>query len=157
MALYSDLALFGSVSMVTLTPGVNDAEVGTVRREGDEEYIFVYNNGNSQASVGRGVICSAVTGYSVTVSSITNVDMALGVVKHATFPTAAYGWALIRGFGPAKIVADSIVAAGDMLVLGVDGAWTNKSVSTGIVAPAQGKVMVATISGGVADAFFKIF
>lgn len=157
MALYGDLAVFGGVSQVTATLGVNDPEVGTIFRQGDEEYIFVYNNGNSQISVGQAAIVTAVTGYSVTVSSTTQVDHPVGVVKHATLTTGTYGWLLIRGFGPAKVVANSTVAAGDLLMLGGDGLWSNKSIATGNTGNEFGKVVVATASGGIADAFFKIF
>lgn len=158
MTMYGDLALFaGGVSMVTATLGVNDPEVGMKYRLGDEEYIFVYNNGTSQISVGRFAVVTAVTGYSVTVSSITQVDKPIGVCKNATITTGTYGFLLTSGFGPCKAVADSGLAAGDLLCPGVDGAWSNKTVSTGNAGNEYGKVMFATGSAGIGDAFYKIY
>lgn len=149
---------FDSVSMVTATLGTHDPEVGTVVREGDEEYIFVYNAGNSQISVGNGAVVSAVTGYSVTVSSITHTDVPVGVCKHATLTTGTYGWLLRKGFGPA--VAGSSLVAGDLVCLGVDGKWVAKLATTAysqVVMPAvYGKCMVSAATGSQADVYFAM-
>jgi hypothetical protein len=75
----NEVIRFESVSSVTLTP---DVEVGTRRREGDEDYIYVYNAGNSQILPGNGCILSAVTGYSISLSSVTSIDQFIGIVKH---------------------------------------------------------------------------
>ncbi len=158
MTVYSNgPARFGSVSMVTATLGTNDPEVGTVTREGDEEYIFVYNAGNSQISTGYCATVSAVTGYSVTVSTTTQIDHVVGVVKHATLTTGTYGWLLTKGFGSAKMAANSGAAAGQLLTVGGDGVFSVKSISTDAPGAVFGKVMEATGSAGVATAFFKIF
>jgi len=154
MAYYGSLVNMESVSAVAATPSV---DLGTVREEGDEKYIYVYNAGNSQASVGHGVICSATTNYSVTVSSTTMLDVPVGVVKHATLTTGAYGWVLVRGFGPCATPANSGVAAGQLLCLGGDGKWAVKSISTDAPAPVVGKCMEATGSAGVGHAYFRIF
>ena len=149
---------FGSVSAVTATLGPNDPEVGTVISEGDERYIFVYNNGTTQISVGNGATVTAVTGYSVTVSSITHVDYPVGVCKHATLTTGTYGWLMQKGFGPAK--AGSAVVAGDLLCLGVDGTWVAKLATTAysqVIAPSvYGKCMVSAAAGSNADAYFDM-
>jgi hypothetical protein len=149
---------FGSVSAVTATRGSHDPEVGTVRREGDEDYIYVYNTGNSQITVGKGAVCSAVTGYSVTVSSLTHTDFPIGVCKHATLTTGTYGWLLTKGFSGFSSI--NAAAAGEGLTLGVDGAWEAKLLSTAysqVVAPTvYGKVMVAATSGSTGDAYFRI-
>ena len=63
---------FESVSAVTATPSV---EVGRRRIEGDEAYVYVYNTGSSTAGVNKGCVLSAVSGYSVTVSSVTMTDI----------------------------------------------------------------------------------
>lgn len=150
--------LFNSVSMVTASLGVNDPEVGSICEVGDEKYVFVYNTGsNAQISVGQCATVSAVTGYSVTVSTVSSADAIIGVCKHATITTGTYGWLLTRGFATAKMPANSACAAGDLLAVGPDGTFTPKSISTGVYANAVGKVMVATASAGVADAFFHIF
>ncbi len=149
---------FGSVSMVTATLGANDPEVGTVVREGDEEYIFVYNDGNSQISKGFGAVCTAVTGYSVTVSSITHTDYPIGVCKHATLTTNTYGWLLRKGFGQAH--ANSALVAGDLVCLGVDGKWVPRLTGTAysqVVQPAVfGKCMVSAAAASIADVYFSI-
>jgi len=151
-------AWFDSVSMVTATLGTNDPEVGTVRREGDEEYLFVYNTGsNAQISPGYVATVSAVTGYSVTVSTTTMIDHPVGVCKHATITTGAYGWLLRYGFGTAKMPANSGCAAGQLLTVGADGVSAVKSISTDAPGIVYGKVMEATGSAGVATAFFKFF
>lgn len=148
---------FNSVSMVTATLGANDGELGDLAEVGEEKYILVYNAGNSQISVGHCAVASAVTGYSVTVSSTTMLDVPVGVVKHATLTTGTYGWLLTRGFGPAASVANSGIAAGQLLCAGGDGKLAVKSISTDAPAPVIGKCVVATASGGVADAFYRIF
>jgi hypothetical protein len=145
---------FESVSSVTATPSV---EAGVVREEGDEKYIYVYNAGNSQIIPGNCAVASAVTGYSVTVSSTTMIDSPIGICKHTTLTTGTYGWLLVRGFGPAKAPANSGLAAGQLLCAGGDGVLAVKSISTDAPAPVVGKVMVATASAGVADAFYRIF
>jgi hypothetical protein len=144
---------FESVSAVTATPTI---EVGTVREEGDEKYIYVYNNGNSQISVGQGAVVSGVTGYSVTVSSTTMVDLAVGVAKHATLTTGTYGWLMTRGFAPVVAPANSGIAAGQLLVIGGDGVFAVKSISTDAPAAVVGKCVVATGSAGVGHAFIRI-
>ncbi len=157
MAFYGDNPIFyGSVSMVTATMGRNDAEVGTIRQEGDEKYIFVYNTGNSQISVGNAAVLSAVTGYSVTVSSTSGEDIGVGVVKHATLTTGTYGWLLVRGFGSAKMGANFSCATGECLVLGADGTFDQKSNVTANMNPIA-KAMGSAASGAACDAFFTFY
>lgn len=148
---------FTGVSAVTSARGPNDPQVGDVVTEGDEEYIYVYNNGNTQISVGECATVSGVTGYSVTVSTTTMIDFPVGVVKHSTLTTGTYGYLLRKGFGYAKMPANSICAAGQLLTVGGDGRWAVKSISTDAPAGVYGKVIVATASAGVAEAFFRIF
>lgn len=157
MSVSDTLVRFGGVSQVTATRGSNDPEVGTIIREGDEEYIYVYNAGNSAINVGEGATVSGVTGYSVTVSSVTMIDAFVGVCKHATLTTGTYGYLLKYGFGPFKTTAGSGAAAGQLLTVGGDGRFAVKSISTDAPASVYGKVMEATGSAGVGTAFFKIF
>ena len=135
---------FESVSAVTLT---NTVDLGTRATDGGNEYIYVYNAGNSQISKGHAAILSAATGYSVTVSSITMVDFALGMVKHSTMATATYGWLLTKGFATFIAGANDSFAAGNPISLGIDGAFVYKTISTGFVSPAIGKAVQATASG----------
>jgi hypothetical protein len=147
---------FCSVSQVTATRGKNDPEVGAVFTEGDETYRYVYNAGNSQISVGECATVSGVTGYSVTVSTTTMVDYVVGVVKHATLTTGTYGFLLVHGYGPAKMVANSGCAAGQLLTVGGDGKLAVKSISTDAPAAAFAKVVLATGSAGVGEAYYRL-
>jgi hypothetical protein len=141
---------FESVSAVTASPTV---ELGSMRVEGLNEYIYCYNAGNSQISVGRVAVVSALSGLSVTVSSVSG-DFAVGVVKHATMATGTYGWLLKRGFvdGMTNGMASTAVVAGDILQVAIDG-----SVGKGITGPNVGKAMTATGSAGVCNAFIALY
>jgi hypothetical protein len=148
---------FCSVSQVTATRGKNDPELGTVVTDGDETYVYCYNAGTTQISVGECATVSGVTGYSVTVSTTTMIDLPVGVVKHATLTTGTYGFLLQKGYGYAKMVPNSGCAAGQLLTIGADGRSTVKSISTDAPSPAYAKVVVATGSAGVAEAYFRLY
>lgn len=121
--------LFESVSGVTATMGINDAEIGTEVTVGDERYIKVYNAGTTQISVGQGAVCSGVTGYSVTVSSTSN-DVFVGVCKHSTLTTATYGWLVKKGFVSIQLATNVSCAAGAKLIAGNDGGFQGATPST---------------------------
>jgi hypothetical protein len=142
--------------------GTNDAEVGTVCRVGDEEYIKVYNTGaDRQISKGLGATCSLVTGYSVTVSSVSN-DVFVGVVKHSTLTTGTYGWLVRKGFVSVNLGADGSCAAGAPLMAGVDGVFQG-SVSTTFTSAhlftgnTYAKAMEAIASGASGSAYISIY
>lgn len=145
---------FAGVSQVTASLGANDPEVGTVIREGDEEYIFVYNDGGEQiAPTYAATISTGVSGYSVTITMATGAAMGVGVVKHATITTGAYGWLCRKGFCQVEMGADNSAAAGALLGLGADGTWAAKSFSTSHPAPAYGQAAEAIASGASGTAF----
>lgn len=144
---------FGTVSMVTSALGPNDPKVGDRTLDGDEEYLFVYNTGNSQISPGHAATVSAVTGYSVTVSTTTSVDFVVGVCKHATLTTATYGWLVTKGFTPVQMDANNSAAAGQALAIAADGKFALKSNSTGYPCPTLGKTIDAIASGASGYAF----
>lgn len=151
--------LFSGISMVTATLGSNDPEVGTACRVGNADYLFVYNAGNSQIPPAYGVICSAVSGYSVTISSLTQTDMLMGVVKHTTLTTGTYGWVLTRGFTEVKMGANNSIAAAEVLALGTDGTFArrvsaNTDIALGIPC---GKAMSAVASGASGTAYVKTY
>lgn len=140
-----------SVSSVTATPSV---QLGSVRMEAGDSYIYVYNTGSSTAGVGRGVIISACTGYSVTVSSVTNIGGFFGVVKHTAIPTGSYGWVLTRGFTPVVAGATAIVSGGGLEV-GVDGAFVHGAgTNTSVI---QGYCVTATAAGGTGYGYVRCF
>lgn len=142
-----------SISSVTATPSVL---TGAHRTEAGDEYRYVYNDGNSQIGPGYGCIISAVSGYSVTISSTTNSNGFFGIVKHATLTTGTYGWVMVRGFAPIKAPANSGIAAGAILGIGGDGVVTDVPV-TGVAAVPQGYCVVATASAGVGLGYVKLF
>lgn len=143
-------------SMVTATLGDNDPAVGTLKRFPTGLYRFVYNAGNSQISPGYGAVVSAVSGYSVTVSSIANqIGGGIGVCQHATLTTGTYGWLLVEGFASYEADADRAVTAGDGLALAADGVWVKVSGATGFSGSIYAKAMVATASGGSATGYFN--
>lgn len=157
MTVYDSLVRFAGVSQVTATLGANDPEIGTIIQEGDEKYLFVYNTGSSTIGTGYGATLSAVSNYSVTVSSVTQTDFPVGVCKHASIPTGSYGWLLLRGFVNVQMTASESAASGDRLCLGVDGGWGRKSNSTDYITPTVGKAMTAIASGGSGLAFITIY
>lgn len=127
-----------SVSNVTLTPSVM---LGTQRTVAGVNYIYCYNNGNTQISVGQPATiqpASMLSGFSVCVSnaaSQTGGELVVGVVYHNTMATAAYGWLVTKGVctGVPDATATSM-NSGDFLAIGVDGGFVVApvTISTGI-------------------------
>ncbi len=148
---------FGSVSATTNSRGPSDPRVGDVRTVGNENYLYCYNNGNSQILPGDGVVVSAVSGYSVTLSSTTGVDLLVGIVKHSTIATGYYGYVCTRGFTQVNMGANLSAAAGALLVLAADGKFTNKTISTGYAAAAKVKTMDAIASGASGTAYVSVY
>ena len=149
---------FGSVSMVTATLGPNDPELGARRQLGSEEYVFVYNDCNSELKVGDcTTFQSATSGYSVTVSMTTGVGCIAGVVKHATITTGTYGWLVTRGFTQINMAATQSVAANGILGNADNGKFAAKSVSTGYPCGTLGAAQQAIASGGSGTAFVTIW
>ena len=146
-----------SVSNVTST---NSVDVGTVRYYNGEEYVYVYNNGAQSALVGNIMVLSFNSGYSLTASSTTGYDIAMGVVKHAAIGTGQFGWIITRGF--TKVVnamQSTAMTAGDPLVPAAGGGAQNLNVSTtalcgqvGLIGvPAFGYVVSGCPSGASAN------
>lgn len=143
-----------SVSNVTATPS---EQVGALRRKDDEQYVYVYNAGNSQISPSYGTTVSAVTGYSVTVSTTTSVDICMGVVKHATLTTGTYGWLMSRGFCQIQMGANNSAAAGVPIGIGSDGTFAHVTQTTIAAGPILGKAMEAIASGASGSAYLRLF
>ena len=148
---YNQPAYAESVSNVTLTPSV---ALGSVRMEAGNQYLYVYNDGGASINVGRGVIISANTGYSVTVSSLTNVGGFLGVCQHNTIMTASYGWIVTRGFCKV-LAAATAITSGAPLFVGVDGTFTESSGA--LTQMAQGYCVTATAAGGIGYGYVRCF
>ena len=146
----------GGVSSVTATRGANDPEVGARITVGSEEYVYVYNAGTSAIPPGHAAICSASVGgaYNVTVSSVSGTDLAIGVCKHASIATNAYGWLVTRGFVAVEMGANYSAVAGSPLTLGTDGVFDIVSGFTGTLG-AVGKAQSAIASGASGQAYIR--
>lgn len=144
------------VSGTTATLGVNDPELGARCVVDELEYLFVYNAGGEQIGVGQPVTLSGVTGYSVTVSCITQVDLAMGVRQHSTMVTATYGWVACRGIGTVEMSDDESAAVGQVLAVGAEG-FGLASNSTNFQTPTVAKALEALASGASGIAFFSMF
>lgn len=153
MTFYSvDPVRFGTgLSGTTTSLGANDPEVGTEIREGDETYRFVYNAGNSEIPPSYGAVMSAVSGYSVTISSVAG-DLLAGVCRNATIATGAYGWLVTKGFTDVALAANYSAAAGGTLAMAADGEF---DVASGAV-PIVGKAMAAVASGASGAAYISV-
>ena len=141
---------FAGISMTTATLGANDPQVGDRCSEGGLDYVFVYNNGNSAASPGLGMIATAAAGYSLTISSVVDQDVCIGVVKNATIATNAYGWIATRGFLTVTFGATTSGAVGAYLEIGTDGTFAPRAASTAtglLFGTTCGKLMSAVASG----------
>jgi hypothetical protein len=152
MAIYGyDRQFFESVSQTTLTPSV---ELGTKRAEGGKEYIYVYNGGGASITSGHGVCVSLCSGYTVTVSSVTQVNHCV-VVANYTFATAAYGWIQTKGFCRVKMSANNSMALNDPVKLGTDGLFGVNSVATNNIDLQCGFSIEAAASGGSGMIFLR--
>ncbi len=142
---------FFGVSQTTATLGANDPQLGDRCSEAGIDYVFVYNNTTTQISQQLGCVASAVAGYSVTVSSLVDADVCIGVARNATIPTNQYGWVATRGFVTVNFGAAISAAAGAFLEIGTDGSFAPRPASnaTGLLfGEVCGKVMSAVASGG---------
>jgi hypothetical protein len=148
--------VFSTPSLTTATLGPNDPKVGDRVNYNSTDYVFVYNNGASQISTGQGCILTGVSGFSVTVSSVTSVDQLVGVCKHNTIAASAYGWVVTKGFSNVVLSASVSGVAGDILILAADGNFIQKTISTGFVSPALVKLMSACASGASAMAYIDV-
>jgi hypothetical protein len=151
---YAQPAYIESVSAVTATPSV---QLGSVRVENGEEYVYVYNDGGAQASQNFAVVPqSGSSGYSVTVTSVTGADIPMGFVKHATLTTATYGWAMVKGYtGISNGMASTALASGAMICLAANGAVQEHTGA--LTCPVVGKVIVSTASAGSGRAYVRCF
>jgi len=147
-----------SVSNVTAT---NSVQLGSKREYGGNTYRYVYNNGTTQASPGFGVIISGLSGWSVTVSSITESSPFVGVVVHTTLTTATYGWVLTKGLAKVEIDLDQDVVTAQKLYAGPDGVFqpvTNTTAfSQSSIPVIQGYTLGTTASAGSVAAIVHCF
>ena len=141
--------MFESVSNVTATPSV---QLGTRTIVNGEDYCYIYNAAADTATKDHGVIITAMTGYSISLQSVTMVGGFFGLVKHADIPAASYGWVLTKGFGQGLAGTTKSLATGDPLVCGVSGTFgRNTGAAT---AYCNGFVINGAATAATADVFF---
>lgn len=138
-----------SVSQITATPSV---ALGTRRVEGSKEYIYVYN-GATTAAVNKGMIASAFSGYTCTVSSAVG-DQLFGVVQNTELTASYYGWLQTRGL--AHIDSANAVALGAPVCLGANGDFEQVLTAlAGGTHVANGVAVGAITSGSSGSAFIR--
>jgi hypothetical protein len=148
---------FDSVSAITATRGANDPKPGEECIVAGDRYVYVFNAGGSTIAKGNCAAVSALTGMSVSVSTVTSVDYPVGVCVHTDIPTLNYGWLLTKGICRVIMQADNSAAAGQLLTVAADGLFALKSNSTGYPAPALGKTLSAVASAGSCHAYISIY
>jgi len=141
-----------SVSAVTATPSI---AIGTERWDGGKKYLYVYNKSTSTASTKYGVVYSAASGYSVTVSSIAG-EMLAGVVVHADIPAVNYGWGCTRGHVVLQSAGTSAIAVGDKVILDALGDFTRTSGGTAWTGFVCGIATSDTATAGTFAAYINV-
>lgn len=142
---------FESVSQTTLT---NSVDLGSRRVYNGTEYLYVYNGGGASITSGYGVCVSGSSGYTVTVSSVTQVNHFVGVAAY-TFPTATYGWVISKGFVQVVMGTVNSAAISDPMRASTDGKFAVNSVATGYIDIPCGFSVEAMASGASGKIFFK--
>lgn len=145
-----------SVSAVTTDPSVN---LGSRRVHEGEEFVYCYNAGSDQAIAGEGVrIVTGASGYSFSQSGVTDVyNPCIGVVKHATITTGAYGWVMTKGYQSVEMVS-ATTADFLQIALGDAGDFIEAEpevTTAGTGAPCGLVLNANTGAGGSAYAFIK--
>jgi hypothetical protein len=143
--------VFRGVSFVTATRVSKDPQVGTIKIIDNDEYVFVYNDCNSQIVPTN--VCIPQSGMSiasVTLSSTSGAGKAFGICKHATIPTASYGYLLKRGTATINGGADASFAAGGSVGIGDAGL-------AGLGPPIFGQALSAIASGASGGAFVSMY
>lgn len=146
---------FNPISNVTATKGTNDPELGQTTFYNGADYLYVYSS--NEASVGHAVIMTGTTGYTVSVGTVTNVDIPAGWVQHATLTTGTYGWIATRGVLKMQMSAAASVAIGGLVVAGANGFMNTLIVSGGTVV-VQGPAVARALSNvaSTASGYFYV-
>lgn len=92
-----------------------------------EEYLLVHNAGASIAAQGNFMVLSSLSGFSLTISSLSAQHMPICVVKHADIPAGGYGWGLVRGIS--QVLCESTMPTGAFLTPGQDGVFKTYATS----------------------------
>lgn len=149
---------FVGKSHVTDALGANHPEVGTRANFDGEDYLWVYNDGNSDLPPSFGATTLLNSGMSVTLSSITGTDLFIGVCKHVTLTTAAYGWLLTRGFVDVELGANDSGITGQPVGPGVNGVFAARTAATTVVVAGQvsGKLLESVASAASGKIYLNV-
>jgi hypothetical protein len=152
---------FYGVSHVTATLTSRHPQLGEETYDADgNKYVWIYNDCNSDLPPGIGLVLQSgvSTAYSMTLTAATNAGICMGVTRHASIPTANYGFVLTRGVGVAEMItASGTVAANQAIAMAADGEWDKVSNTTANLVPAVGQALEAIISGASGSAYFNIY
>lgn len=116
-----------------------------------EEYVFVHNAMSSAATQGVALTISAVSGYSLTRSTLAGADIVIGFNKHQEIPAGGYAWAMTRGLVAPNNV--SAICAGVLIAVGLNGVVQTYATATSFDPGILGKMVVSSVSstgGGLA-------
>ncbi len=147
------------VSFVTLdSASLGHRKLGDRLLVNGEEYVFVHNATGTNSTITQGAACtvSAVSGYSVTRSTVSGADIVIGFAKHADIPAAGYAYLMTRGFvSPTNV---SAISAGVPIQVGVEGVVMTYATCTSFDGGILGKMVVSSVSstgGGLAFVMCK--
>lgn len=141
-----------SVSATTATPSI---QLGTERWENGKKYVYVYNKSTSTAATKYGVVYSAASGYSVTVSSVIG-ELCAGVVVHTDLQPTTYGWVCTRGHVDLYSAGTSAIVVGDKVIMDALGDFTRPSGGTAWTGMVVGIATQATTTAGTFNAFINV-
>jgi hypothetical protein len=144
------------VSFVTIdSQALGPFRLGQRVQKDGEEYVFIHNAMSSAATAGVAMVCSNLSGYSLTRSSTAASDIAMCFVKHADIPAGGYGFGLVRGWVSAWF--SSTMVTGIPIVIGADGvvqtATTNTSFDPGLL----GKTLSSATANGQGTCYVRCF
>lgn len=121
--------------------------LGSRHDKNGNEYVYIYNAGNSAVAPGQYVVPqgsggSYTSGYSVTITNASGGNV-MGGVAQVTIATGYYGFVMVRGVSLVTPDSGAVsAAAGADLVLGTDGGFV---------------VGTATFATASTQTFFKRF
>jgi hypothetical protein len=121
MGYYSQILHKEGVSAVTTTGSV---DIGTRIFADGREYVYMYNGG-AIADINRVVCVTGTSGYTFVVTyatSVTTSPTPFGVIRNQTIAAGSFGWVMTRGFTNLVNEGLASIAAGQPLILGLNGA-----------------------------------
>lgn len=131
------------VEPVTTTTSTATVELGAVRREGYNTYVYAYNGCTSTIITGAGVVASLFSAGTVSVSSVTG-HFCVGVAK-TEIGVSKYGW--ICTYGPCNVEIGDTVIGNHTAATGVGIALMTNGLFYGVTTGATGSTWANTVCG----------